>query len=159
LNVRRGGIMPYTDAHNRWSALGSGALHSNHAARRESKHIKYKYWSDNDPVPPHIDAASCNHVPWQKASELPPEWFLLRQFWRTETSGACEFGCYSVAIQMLKDTLSLMVLPDSHVKCWNKNLLVSETKVVLIERIRSAGARDKGKTNRRTRLLVLSWVL
>ncbi len=128
------------------------------------EHAKVKYWNDKDPVVPYIET-----IDMLMESQRTPEWFVLQKFRITGTSAYYAvwmlLACKDIAHQhdkhitavlqiphgneavdeavYTREHLSQMVLPDLRVICRNKNLPVSGTKPVLIERILS-GTRNEG---------------
>ena len=124
---------------------------------------RLSFWGDDDPVEPYIS----HEITMLTESQRTPEWFLLRKFRITGTSANAVWMLYArknvedndenvnavlqtlsllrtqhadeeTTIAYTQEGLSAMVLSDLRVICRRKNLPVSGTKTVLIERILSA---------------------
>ena len=155
--ANRSGLGRVVLMHTTDETLGPGR----HTLIRE--HAKVKYWNEKDPVVPYIET-----IDILTESQRTPEWFLLQKFRITGTSAYAvwmllarkdianqhdknitavlqtPYGNEAVDEAVYtREHLSQMVLPDLRVICRNKNLPVSGTKPVLIERILS-GTRNEG---------------
>jgi SAP domain len=162
--ANRSGLGRVVLMHTTDEALGPGRYT---LITQRGENAKIKFWSDMDPVMQYIDT-----VVMLTESQRTPEWFLLRKFRITGTSAyavlkvlARNTGVGDENINAVLRILSLqrthvdepvvdevvytherlseMVVSDLRVICRNKNLPVSGTKAVLIQRI-LAGAHDEG---------------